>query len=237
MNLSTEQSRRYSRNISLPDIGENGQQLLLDSSIAVIGCGALGSTAATYLAASGTGRILLADFDTVDVCNLQRQVMFTTADAGSGKADTLRDRLTALNPDIRIDVHNGLVNEETAMRLFSSYGFVLDCSDNPSTKYMTARVCRQLGIPCTIAGVQAYHAQISTYEPGYASFDDIFPEGAESGMTPCSTGGIFGPLTGIVGCIQAAEAIKTITHAGKNLAGKLMTIDSSSWDINVFDCC
>ena len=226
--LSKEQRVRYSRNIMVDDVGAEGQKRLLASSVFVLGCGALGSIAAAYLAGAGVGRITVADFDTVDISNLQRQLTFSECDAGTDKAGALAQRLREINSGIEVTAVSGLVNADKARELFSGNDFIIDASDNPDTKYMIDTVCGELSLPYTIAGVLAMRGQVMTHVPGTAAYSDFFPESAGSAYTPCSIGGVLGPLPGIVGSIQALEAIKYLTGAGRLLTDRLLMLDGAT---------
>lgn len=223
--LSREQRVRYSRNISVEGIGEEGQLQLLGARVFVLGCGALGSVAAAYLAGAGVGHITIADFDTVDISNLQRQLTFSEQDAGRKKASALEARLRQINSEVEIDSVDTLITPAKAEELFSRCDFILDASDNPDTKYMTDSVCRRLGLPYSIAGVLGLRGQVMTHVKGTAGYSDFFPESAGAGYTPCSIGGVLGPLTGIIGSIQALECIKYITKTGSLLTDRLLLID------------
>lgn len=220
-------SRRYSRNLLLPEIGESGQRALMRASVLVVGAGALGSIVSMYLAGSGVGRLGICDFDTVDLSNLQRQLGFTIDDIGCSKTEATARRLASINPDVIVDLHEGLLRPDKARELFLSYDIIVEGSDNPATKYMVSDIAADKGKPCVLAGVSRFDGQVMTFMPGGKTYRDIFPEAApEGGYTPCSLGGILGPLPGIVGSIQAAEVIKIITGAGKTLDGRILIVDA-----------
>lgn len=226
MSLTPDQRRRYSRNTLMPEIGPEGQLRLLDSKVLIIGAGALGSIAAMYLAASGVGHITVADFDTIDISNLQRQLSFTTAQCGMKKVEALRRRLEEINPEIEINPIDGLVTARDIDSLVSSHNLVLEGSDNPSTKYLVNDSCGRCGIPYVLGGVAQWQGQVMSWHPGCTSYRDLFPEAAaEGGFTPCSLGGVLGPLPGIIGSTQAAEAIKILTGAGTPLYNRLLIHD------------
>lgn len=223
--LSAHQRIRYSRNISVDGIGEEGQRLLLGATVVVLGCGALGTVAASYLAGAGVGHLRIADYDTIDISNLQRQTAYSEAEAGESKAQTLRRRLASLNSEIEIEAVEAFVTPETIDALIERADFVIDASDNPDTKYMIEEACRRHGIPYSIGGVLAMRGQVMTGTPSSARYSDFFPESAGAGFTPCSIGGVLGPLPGIVASIQALEAIKCITRSGSLLTDSLLLID------------
>lgn len=224
--------QRYSRNISVEGFGEEGQRRLLESSVLVLGCGALGSVVAAYLAGAGIGHLTLVDFDTIDITNLQRQILYTEPEAGAYKATTLADRLTRLNSSIKIDAIREFVTPAKARELFKGHDFIVDASDNPDTKYMIDDACHELGLPYTIAGVLGMNGQIMTHVPGSARYCDFFPESAGAGYTPCSIGGILGPLPGIIGSIQALEAIKYLSHTGTLLTDRILIVDGRDLHFN-----
>lgn len=225
--LTKEQKVRYARNISVKGIGVGGQQRLLESSVFVLGCGALGSVVTSYLAGAGVGRIVIADYDTIDISNLQRQIQYREHDAGNPKATVLAERLRAINSDIEIEAVEALITPALAKELFADNDFIVDASDNPDTKYLIDHVCEELGLPYCIAGVLGFNGQIMTHVPGTARYSDFFPESAGVGFTPCSIGGVLGPVAGIVGSIQALEAIKYITGADGLLVNRLLMVDGA----------
>lgn len=234
--LSKEQRLRYSRNILLPEIGKEGQRRLLDSRVLIVGTGALGSIAAMYLAASGVGHITLADYDTVDISNLQRQLSFSTADCGSMKVDAARSRMASINPDVTVDVFARMITGENAHGLFSGHDLVIEGSDNPATKYLVTDTCAELQIPCVLGGVTQFQGQVMSWAPGHPTYRDLFPEQAEAGgYTPCSLGGVLGPLPGVIASTQACEAVKILTGAGTPLYGKLFMVDMLNPSATVLD--
>lgn len=228
------QNTRYSRLASLPEIGPEGVAKLQEARVAVIGCGALGSLCAMYLAASGVGNINIADFDTVDLSNLQRQLFFTEADLGKTKALVLRDRMLALNSGVSVNVTQEMVRPANAGDFLAGCDVVVDGSDNPATKLMTDRLAAKYGIPCVIAGVRGFDLQVITCLPGGTRYADIFGDApACDGFTPCSIAGVLGPTAGIAASLQAAETVKLITGAGNTLSGKLLTINLLSPSVSM----
>lgn len=227
--MDKETKLRYSRNLMLTTIGEEGQRKLLGSSVLVVGCGALGSIAAMYLAGSGVGRIGIADFDTIDISNLQRQIGYTSADVGKDKTEVLESSIRALNPGVEVQRHNCFLSHKNAEEIINSYDIVVEGSDNPDTKYLVASICGKLAKPYVIGGVRELTGQIATCLPGHAGYTDIFPEAAAAGgFTPCALGGLLGPLPGIVASIQACEAVKIIAGFGATLADRLLLIDAAA---------
>lgn len=224
--MTPDQRRRYSRNIMLPEIGKEGQRRLLDAHVLVIGAGALGSISAMYLAGSGVGRITVADFDTIDISNLQRQLSFTTAQCGRKKAEALRERIAEINPDIEVTAIDSMITSRQIDELTRGADLVLEGSDNPATKYIVSDSCTRCGTPYVLGGVAQWQGQVMSWRQGYPCYREIFPEAAEDGgFTPCSIGGVLGPLPGIIGSWQAAEAIKILTGSGSPLYGRMALVD------------
>ena len=217
---------RYIRQTRLEEIGPEGCARLASARVTMVGCGALGTAAGLYLAGAGTGHITIADFDTVDITNLQRQPAFTESDLGAPKSATLGRRLRELNSGIEVESVEALLRHSGLERLAAGADVVVEATDNPASKRMVAEVCESLSVPYVTAGVSRWQGQVMSWEPGYPGWNDLFPENDEAGFTPCSLGGIIGPLPGIAGCIEATEAIKIITGAGTPLFGRLLTIDA-----------
>lgn len=210
----------------LEGIGEEGMEKLRRGKVFIIGCGALGSLCAMYLAGSGIGTIALADFDTIDVSNLQRQLFFAEQELGLGKAEVLCSKINSINSDVKVEIIPEFITPSKAQQIFVDFDFVIDGSDNPATKKMTSTVCENLGIPYCIGGVREYSGQVMSWSPGHSGYSDIFGDIREcSGFTPCSLGGVLGPAAGIVASVQASEAIKHLTDAGEMLYDKLFTFD------------
>lgn len=233
--LSKEEALRYSRNILLDGIGADGQMRLLGASVLIVGSGALGSVVAMYLAGSGIGRIGVADFDTVDISNLQRQLSFTMSDVGHPKAGALAGRIRMMNPDIEVVPHNGFIDRDNVAGLISGYDYIVEGSDNPDTKYMVTDICGSHRKPYVLGGVAQMRGQVMSCTPGSTTYREIFPEGAApGGYMPCSIGGVLGPLPGIIGSVMAAEIIKMVVGTGQPLYDRLFTIDASSMSTAVF---
>lgn len=227
---------RYIRIESVPDIGNSGIEKLHKGKVFVLGCGALGSLCAMYLAGSGVGHITIADFDNIDISNLQRQLFFSENNLGMSKGGILRERMNSLNSEVKVSHLSELITEAKARKIFPNFDFIIDGSDNPSTKYMTSRVCEELGIPYCIGGVREFSGQVTTWEPGKIRYSDIFGEEIPcSGFTPCSTGGIIGPAAGVAASIQASEAIKFLTGAGNLLTDRLLTFDLAKPSMSVLE--
>lgn len=223
---NSDVANRYASQLRLPQIGIEGQNRLLESSVLIIGCGALGCISASYLAGAGVGHIALADFDTVDITNLQRQVIYQTFDAGKKKSTVLTDRIKSLNPNIKVSQYDVFVRDTFLKDILPDFDFVIDAADNPDTTYLIDRLCNQHSKSYVTAGVSGWKAQILTCGRGTTTFESIFPKpDSSTEVLPCSIEGVFGPLTGLVGCIQASEAIKSILNIGNTLSDSLQTID------------
>jgi molybdopterin/thiamine biosynthesis adenylyltransferase len=220
----------------LDGIGAEGQERLLSSSVLIVGAGALGSVVAMYLAASGIGHIGIADFDTIDISNLQRQLSFTEADLGQSKAQVTAAKLAAVNSDVRVTVYEKLMRRADLETVIGEYDLVVEGSDNPDTKYMVTDACVAHGKPYVIGGVAQYNGQVMCYRPGAVGYGDIFPQGESNGFLPCSMGGVLGPLPGVVGSLMSAEAIKMLVGVGEPLVNRLMVIDALTMNIRTIKC-
>lgn len=218
--------RRYSRIEAIEGIGEQGVERLNEGKVFVVGCGALGSLCAMYLAGSGAGTVGIADFDTIDISNLQRQLFFDERSLGKSKVRTLADKIRNLNSSVTVEVFEGMVSRSKAEEIFAGYDFVIDGSDNPATKLMTSAVCESIGLPYCIGGVRECAGQIMSWTPGHLGYRDVFGDKiACGGFTPCSAGGVLGPAAGVVASVQASEAIKFLTGHGELLTDRLQTFD------------
>jgi molybdopterin/thiamine biosynthesis adenylyltransferase len=226
--MNDNQLLRYSRHILLDDIGIEGQQRLLEAHALVIGAGGLGSPAALYLASGGIGRITLVDDDTVDLTNLQRQVMHTTGRIGQPKVDSGRAALLAINPEIEIVALNERAGPERLLELARTATVVLDCSDNFATRHAVNRACVAAGVPLVSGAAIRFDGQLSVFDPRQPDapcYACLFPEDSGFEDVACSTMGVFAPLVGIVGAVQAAEAMKLIAGIGEPLVGRLLMLD------------
>jgi sulfur-carrier protein adenylyltransferase/sulfurtransferase len=226
--LNNEEIKRYSRHLIMPEVGMDGQRRLKAGSVLCIGAGGLGSPAAMYLAAAGVGRIGIVDFDVVDFSNLQRQIIHGTPDVGRSKLDSARDRITAINPHVDVQTYETAVSSENALKLFEPYDVILDGTDNFPTRYLTNDACVLLGKPNAYGSIFRFEGQASVFAmkdgPCYRC---LYPEPPPPGLVPsCAEGGVLGVLPGVIGVIQATEAIKLITGIGEPLVGRFMIFDA-----------
>ena len=231
--MNDQQLLRYSRHILLDEIGIEGQQALLGASALVIGAGGLGSPAAMYLASAGMGRIVLVDDDAVDLTNLQRQIMHTTARVGTPKADSGRDALLQINPDIAVTALRERASGARLAQLVSEASVVLDCSDNFATRHAVNRACFAHRVPLVSGAVIRFDGQVSVFDPRSAAspcYACLFPDDGAFQDAACSTMGVFAPLVGVVGAMQAAEALKLVMQVGSSLAGRLLLLDGRAME-------
>jgi adenylyltransferase/sulfurtransferase len=226
--LSAEEIQRYSRHLIMPEVGMEGQRRLKAGSVLCIGAGGLGSPAAMYLAAAGIGRIGVVDFDVVDYSNLQRQLLHGTPDVGRSKLDSARDRINALNPHVQVDTYETMLSSENALELFAPYDVILDGTDNFPTRYLVNDACVIAGKPNAYGSIFRFEGQASVFAakdgPCYRC---LYPEPPPPGLVPsCAEGGVLGVLPGIIGVIQATEAIKLIVGIGEPLVGRFLIYDA-----------
>lgn len=226
--VSDEQGARYARHLTLPEVGPEGQRLLGEASVLVVGAGGLGSPALLYLAAAGIGQIGVIDDDSVDISNLQRQVLHDTASVGDAKVVSARRRLTELNPEIVVEAHEARLGVDNALGLIGEYDVVIDGSDNFSTRYLIGDACEILGRPWVFGSIHRFEGQVATFNfDGGPNYRDLFPEAPPAELAPnCAEAGVLGVLPGIVGSIQATEAIKIVLGIGEPLIGRLLVIDA-----------
>ena len=226
--LSKEEILRYSRHLIMPEVGMEGQLKLKQAKVLCIGTGGLGAPLGLYLAAAGVGRIGLVDFDSVDLTNLQRQILFDTSDVGRPKIEAAADRLRKMNPDIQIDTFETRLTSDNALDILKDYDIVVDGTDNFPTRYLVNDACVILGKPNVYGSIFRFEGQITIF--GYPSgpcYRCLYPEPPPPGLVPsCAEGGVLGVLPGIVGSIQAAETLKLIIGKGDSLVGRLLLFDA-----------
>ena len=229
--LSPSELARYSRHILLPGVGADGQHKLAAARVLVIGAGGLGSPAALYLAAAGVGTIGIADFDRVEIHNLQRQILHDTAAVGQPKVVSAAARLSALNPHIRVDSHAEGITAANALTIFSGYDVIVDGTDNFPTRYLNNDAAVLAGLPLVYGSIFQFEGQVSVFDParGAPCYRCLFPSPPPPGSVPnCGEAGVLGALCGTIGSLQALEAIKLILGVGEPLRGRLMVFDALS---------
>lgn len=235
LDFSKQELERYSRHLVLPQFGAEAQKKLKQSAVLVVGAGGLGSPVLSYLAAAGVGRIGVIDHDTVSRSNLQRQVLYTEKDLGRKKAHTAAVRIERLNPDITVKSYDQKITHDNALELLKDYQVVVDCTDNFPTRYLVNDACVLAGIPLVYGSIFRYEGQVAVFNYNHGpNYRDLYPRPPAPGSVPdCEQGGVLGVLPGIVGSVQANEAIKLITGIGAPLAGKLWLLDSLSMDTRI----
>src|SRR5207245_7633709 len=229
MQLSAEELQRYSRHLMMPEVTQEGQRRLKAARVLCIGAGGLGSPSALYLAAAGVGTIGIVDFDDVDLSNLQRQILHGTKDIGRGKLESARDRLSDLNPKIEIELHKCRFSSENAPQLVAQYDLIVDGSDNFPTRYLSNDVCVFARKPNVYGSVFRFEGQTTVFAPhlGGPCYRCLFPEPPPPESVPnCAQAGVLGVLPGIIGMLQAIEAIKLIVGIGEPLIGRLLHFDA-----------
>jgi sulfur-carrier protein adenylyltransferase/sulfurtransferase len=234
--LTPDDLARYSRHLALREIGAAGQERLKAARVLVIGAGGLGSPSSLYLAASGIGTLGIIDFDRVDISNLQRQVLFGTTEVGTPKAQSARERLRALNPHIEVVAHEVELRAANVREIFAGYDLVLDGTDRFTTRYLANDACVLLRKPLVSAAIHRFEGQAMTYVPDRGPcYRCLFPEPPADGLVPnCAEAGVLGVLPGVMGTIQATEAIKLIVGTGEPLLGRLLTYDALSMRFGEF---
>jgi adenylyltransferase/sulfurtransferase len=226
--LSPDEIRRYSRHLTLPEFGMEGQKKLKASSVLLIGAGGLGSPLALYLAAAGVGRIGIVDFDVVDETNLQRQVLHGTSDVGRKKLDSAREAIEDINPFVRVETYDVALSSDNALEILKDYDVVADGTDNFPTRYLVNDASVMLGIPNVYASIFRFEGQVSVFgAEGGPCYRCLYEEPPPPGLVPsCAEGGVLGVLPGLVGTLQANEVIKVLTGIGDPLVGRLLMIDA-----------
>ena len=228
MPFTNEQLERYSRHIILKEIGVKGQKKLMKGSVLIIGAGGLGAPAAMYLAAAGVGKIGIADADVVDLSNLQRQIIHTTADVGRPKVESAAETMRAINPDVEVVTYHEFISSANIMDIIKDYDFVLDGTDNFPAKFLINDACVMADKPFSHAGILRFKGQLMTVIPHQSPcyrcvFKTMPPKDA---IPTCKQAGVIGAMAGVIGSLQALEAVKFLTGAGELLTGKLLTFDA-----------
>ena len=229
MAFTNEQLERYSRHIILKEVGVKGQKKLLNAKVLIIGAGGLGSPAALYLAAAGVGTIGIADADDVDLSNLQRQIIHSTADIGKPKVESAKESMQAVNPDVNVITYQDFVASHNIADMVKDYDFIIDGTDNFPAKFLINDACVMAGKPFCHAGIIRFTGQLMTWVPGTDApcYRCVFKEPPPKNAVPtCKQAGVIGAMAGVIGCLQAMEAVKYITGAGELLTGYLLTYDA-----------
>ncbi len=234
--LRPEQFERYRRHLSLAEVGVEGQTRLLESRVLLIGAGGLGCPLAQYLAAAGVGTIGIIDFDRIDASNLQRQVLYTTADIGRPKVEVVRERIQAMNPDVEVHTHAVALNSENALKLFAEYDVIVDGTDNFPTRYLSNDACVLLGKPNVHGSVFRFDGQATVFDARYGPcYRCLYPEPPPPGsVRSCAEGGVLGVLPGLIALIQATETVKIVSGIGDPLYGRLVQYDALRMEFNEF---
>ena len=234
LQLTPEQVKRYSRHIIMPQIGSGGQRKLIDSKVLVVGAGGLGGPVALYLALAGVGTIGLVDFDTVDLSNLQRQVLHNSETVGMPKVESAILTLSRYNPEVNVIPHEFPINSENAMELISQYDIVVNGADNFATRYLVNDAAYLSSKPVVDGSILIFDGQVTVYEPGKGCYRCLFPEPPPPGLVPnCAEAGVLGALTGTIGSIQATEVAKLILGVGETLTERLLLVDGLNMEFRV----
>lgn len=228
MDFTNEQIERYSRHIILPEVGGEGQQKIMKGKVLVLGAGGLGSPAALYLAAAGVGTLGIVDSDEVDITNLQRQVLHFTEDIGRSKTESASEKLSKLNPDIKIKTYQLKINSENIANLIKNYDVIVDGTDNFPTRFLVNDACYFAKKPLVHGAILRFDGQVMTIIPDVGPcYRCIYREPPPPGMVPsCQQAGVIGSVAGIIGTIQANEALKILMGVGKTLSGRLLVVDA-----------
>lgn len=229
--LTEEQIERYSRHILLQEVGAEGQEKLLNAKVLIIGAGGLGAPAALYLAAAGVGNIGIVDADKVDLSNLQRQIIHFTKDVGFPKVESAKEKMLAINPDIKVTAYQEYLYSSNAKEIIEPWDFIIDGTDNFPVKFLINDACVMLDKPFSHGGILRFQGQTFTHVPGSACYRCFFKEPPPAGAVPtCSQAGVLGAIAGMLGTIQAAEALKYILGIGRLLTDRLLTFDAKTMD-------
>lgn len=229
--MDQEQVQRYSRHILLKGVGSAGQQRLLDSKVLIVGLGGLGSPVALYLAGAGVGTLGLIDPEPPEISNLHRQIIHFTPDLKRAKVESAREKIARLNPDVTVYTYRDRLTPENALELIERYDFIIEGTDDFATKFLVNDACVLTDKPYNIAGILRFEGQTITHVPGSASYRCAYPVPPREGTVPtCAEAGVFGVIAGMLGTIQAAEAIKYIVGVGELLTDKILMFDALTMD-------
>lgn len=234
--VNEDQQARYSRHILLPGIGESGQERLLGSRALIVGLGGLGSPAAMYLAASGVGELVLSDYDYVELSNLQRQIIHTSADVGRDKVDSARDAIARLNPEISVEALAHALDDEDLEDEVRRADVVVDACDNFETRFQLNEVCWRTGTPLVSGAAVRLEGQVSVFDPRDSEspcFHCLYGDVDAAEGEPCSRIGVLAPLLGVIGSIQATEALKILADFGSRMTGRLVLVDALTMEMHV----
>jgi len=228
MDFTDEQIERYSRHIMLPEVGGVGQIKMLEAKVLLIGAGGLGSPAAYYLAAAGIGNLGIVDFDTVDLSNLQRQIIHSTERIGMLKTESARKTIQALNPDVKVTLYNERLTSQNILDIFEGYDYILDGTDNFATRYLINDACVMTGKTNIHGSIFRFEGQATVFKPGAGPcYRCLYPEPPPPGLVPnCQEGGVLGVLAGVIGNLQVVETLKLILGKGNALVGTLLIYDA-----------
>ncbi len=227
LTLTPDQVKRYSRHIIMGQVGSAGQRKLLQAKALIVGAGGLGSPSAIYLGLAGVGTIGIVDFDDVDISNLQRQILHQNNDVGKPKAKSALETIRSYNPDVNVVLHETRLEAENAMDIIGQYDLVINGADNFASRYLVNDTCYLLGKPLVDGSILIFDGQATVFIPGYGCYRCLFPSPPPPGMVPnCAEAGVLGALTGLVGSIQATEALKYFLGIGESLTSRLLLIDA-----------
>ncbi|MCH7811771.1 MAG: molybdopterin-synthase adenylyltransferase MoeB [Chloroflexi bacterium] len=233
--LTPDQVTRYSRHIIMPQVGSTGQRKIMASKVLIVGAGGLGSPVAVYLALAGVGTIGLVDFDTVDLSNLQRQILHQTEDVGRPKVVSAKETLNRYNPDVNVVTHEAPLTSDNALEIVGQYDIVVNGADNFAARYLVNDTCVFLKKPLVDGSILLFEGQATVYLPGKGCYRCLFPAPPPPGMVPsCAEAGVLGALCGIIGSMQATETLKLILGIGESLNGRLLIIDALNVEMRQF---
>ncbi len=232
--LTPDQVTRYSRHIIMSQVGPVGQRKLMNAKVLIVGAGGLGSPSALYLALAGVGTIGIVDFDVVDLSNLQRQVLHQNDDIGRPKTESAKQTLLSYNPDINVVIHEGPITSDNAMEIMPQYDLVINGADNFTTRYLVNDAAYFAGKPLVDGSILLFDGQMTVFQPGQGCYRCLFPAPPPPGMVPsCAEAGVLGALTGVIGSLQATEAIKLILGIGDSMSGRLLLYDALSGEFRI----